>query len=178
MDVQQGGDTLRPDLATALPEVSADGLTYTFHIKSGLDYGPPFQTQEITSQGFMNALEREADPAASAQGYAFYYAPIQGFNADVTKETKDESLGGTLPISGVTAPDPHARDQAHRADRRLRIPHGDGGDRSYPRPAERKAGLHGTREGLRSVPRAERSVHVRGKPGRWTSRSRHPSRSR
>jgi peptide/nickel transport system substrate-binding protein len=91
-----GGDILKPDLATALPEISADGLTYTFHIKPGLDYGPPFQTEEITAQGFINALERESNPQASAQGYAFYYSPIVGF---------DTAKGGHIP--GLSSPDPH-----------------------------------------------------------------------
>jgi peptide/nickel transport system substrate-binding protein len=95
-DVNQGGDDLHPDLASDLPEVSTDGLTYTFHIKPGLMYGPPFQTEEITAQGFINALERESDAAASAEGYSFYYSVIEGFDA---------AKGGE--ISGLSAPDDH-----------------------------------------------------------------------
>jgi peptide/nickel transport system substrate-binding protein len=92
----EGGDELQPDLATALPEVSADGLTYTFTIKPGLHYAPPFEDEEITAQGFINALERESDSKASAQGYPFYYSPIVGF---------DDADGGE--IEGLSAPDPH-----------------------------------------------------------------------
>lgn len=93
---QNGGDVLQPDLATALPTVSSDGMTYTFHIKPGLMFAPPYQTTEITAQTFINALQRESDPKASAQGYAFYYSPIQGFDA---------AKGG--PISGLKAIDDH-----------------------------------------------------------------------
>src|SRR5712691_4221315 len=95
-DVNNGGDDLHPDLASDLPEVSTDGLTYTFHIKPGLMYGPPFQTEEITAQGFINALERESDAAASAEGYSFYYSVIDGFDA---------AKGGE--ISGLSSPDDH-----------------------------------------------------------------------
>src|SRR5262245_60319561 len=37
----RGGAELRPDLAREMPEVSADGLTWTFRIKSGIRYAPP-----------------------------------------------------------------------------------------------------------------------------------------
>ena len=36
----QGGLELRPDLAASLPEVSEDGLTYTFAIKPGVKFAP------------------------------------------------------------------------------------------------------------------------------------------
>ena len=39
----QGGADIFPDLAAAEPEVSADGLTWTFTIKPGVNYAPPFQ---------------------------------------------------------------------------------------------------------------------------------------
>jgi peptide/nickel transport system substrate-binding protein len=37
----EGGTQLRPDLATSMPEISADGRTWIFHIKPGIHYGPP-----------------------------------------------------------------------------------------------------------------------------------------
>jgi peptide/nickel transport system substrate-binding protein len=100
-EADQGGNDMQPDLATEAPTTqnggeSADGLTYTFHIKPGLMYAPPLQDTEITAQGFINALQRESDSKASAQGYPFYYSPIEGF---------DDADGG--PISGLSSPDPH-----------------------------------------------------------------------
>ena len=41
----EGGNTLQPDLATALPTVSSDGLTYTFKIRSGVHYA--FRRREM-----------------------------------------------------------------------------------------------------------------------------------
>ena len=39
----EGGSELQPDLATELPTVSEDGLTWTFTIKDGIAYGPPYR---------------------------------------------------------------------------------------------------------------------------------------
>ena len=47
--VADGGAELQPDLADGHPEISADGLTWTFHIKEGLKYAPPMQDVPITS---------------------------------------------------------------------------------------------------------------------------------
>ena len=45
-----------------IPEISADGLTWTFTLKSGLHYAPPLEEVEITAQDFVRAMERTADP--------------------------------------------------------------------------------------------------------------------
>ena len=43
-DTLHGGTSLHPDLATALPEISTDDLTWTFRLKTGIHYAPPFST--------------------------------------------------------------------------------------------------------------------------------------
>jgi peptide/nickel transport system substrate-binding protein len=93
----EGGSVLRPDLAASMPEVSPDGLTWTFRIKPGLRYGPPLEAVQITAQDFIRALEREANPQASEGGYSFYYSIVQGFD--------DFSAGTSSSISGLEAPD-------------------------------------------------------------------------
>ncbi len=45
----EGGAELRPDLADGLPEVSPDGLTWTFRLKPGIRYAPPFADREIVA---------------------------------------------------------------------------------------------------------------------------------
>ena len=97
--VEDGGGELKPDLATDLPTVSDDGLTYTFTIKPGIMYAPPLQDVEITAQDFIRALERESDPKASAGGYPFYYSVIEGFD--------DYGAGKADSITGLSAPDDH-----------------------------------------------------------------------
>ncbi|HXY72181.1 MAG TPA: ABC transporter substrate-binding protein [Actinomycetota bacterium] len=94
----QGGNQVYPDLATQNPTVSSDGLTWTFHMKSGLHYSPPLQSVEITSPDIVRALMRIGDPNVPS-GYPFYYDVIQGFS--------DYSAGKAKTISGLSTPDPH-----------------------------------------------------------------------
>jgi len=93
----EGGSDLMPDIASALPEVSSDGLTWTFTMKSGIFYSPPFQDVEVTSGDIVRAIERMADPEASVGGYPFYYSPIEGFD--------DFGAGEADSISGLQTPD-------------------------------------------------------------------------
>jgi peptide/nickel transport system substrate-binding protein len=94
-----GGSVLQPDLATELPTVSDDGLTWTFSVRSGITYAPPFQDAEITAADIVRAIEREADPKASAGGYSFYYSVIEGFDA--------MAAGDADSVSGLATPDAH-----------------------------------------------------------------------
>lgn len=97
----QGGSMVRPDLASGMPDVSADGLTWTFHLKRGVRYAPPLQDTEIVAQDFVRALLRAADPRANPSQYfgtySSYYSVIQGF-ADVAH-------GLSQSISGLSTPD-------------------------------------------------------------------------
>jgi peptide/nickel transport system substrate-binding protein len=93
---EEGGNDLVPDLAADLPEVSEDGLTWTFTIKDGVMFGPPYADQEIVAGDFINAMEREGNPDVGA-GYPFYYSIIEGFD--------EYSAGDADTISGMTAVD-------------------------------------------------------------------------
>ena len=109
------GTELFPDLASDLPQVSEDGLTWTFTLKPGLTYAPPLQDTPIVAQDFIRTMEREADPEAAAGGYSNYYAVIEGFT--------EFSEGEADSISGMTAVD----DQTLEV--RLTAPTGDFGYR-------------------------------------------------
>ncbi len=157
--VEDGGGELKPDLATDLPTVSDDGLTYTFTIKPGIMYAPPLQDVEITAQDFIRALERESDPKASAGGYPFYYSVIEGFD--------DYGAGKADAISGLSAPDDHTlivkiTDPAGDLPWRFTMP---ATAPIPPNPADPEARL-GVADGhtseLREIPREQRPVHVRG----------------
>jgi peptide/nickel transport system substrate-binding protein len=95
----EGGAEVKPDLATAMPETSADGLTWTFTLKPGIHYSPPLQDVEVTAPDFIRALEREACGECSTGGYSFYYSAIAGFD--------DFAAGHADSISGLEAPDDH-----------------------------------------------------------------------
>ena len=93
----QGGAEIHPDLAAAEPTVSEDGLTWTFTIKPGINYAPPFEDVTITANDFVTAIKRTANPKANVGGYSFYYSVIEGFD--------DYANGDADDISGITAVD-------------------------------------------------------------------------
>ena len=99
--VAEGGIDLRADLATDLPRVSADGLTYVFELKQGVTYSPPLDDVEVTAQDFVRALQRLSDPRVAAP-YAFYFSETGGLGGIVGFDAAD---GG--PIEGVSTLDDH-----------------------------------------------------------------------
>jgi peptide/nickel transport system substrate-binding protein len=100
LSTEQGGARLQPDLAAALPDVSADGLTWTIRLKTGLHYGPPLQAVEITARDFVRSLERLYSPALSA------ISPWPGLITDI-EGAAEYSQGKAATISGLEAPDAH-----------------------------------------------------------------------
>jgi peptide/nickel transport system substrate-binding protein len=89
------GNELVEDLAP-FPEVSADGLTYTFTLKDGVMFGPPL-SREITSADVEFAFRRIATESLVAQ-YAFYYTGL----IDGLEVGEDPGPGG---IPGIETPD-------------------------------------------------------------------------
>ncbi|HEY5317330.1 MAG TPA: ABC transporter substrate-binding protein [Solirubrobacteraceae bacterium] len=87
------GTEVVPDLATSLPTVSDNGLTYTFHLRSGVRFAPPVN-RPVTSHDIAYAFERMASVNQTAQ-YAFYYTVIKGFSVHP---------GPPTPISGISTP--------------------------------------------------------------------------
>jgi peptide/nickel transport system substrate-binding protein len=105
----QGGAELHPDLAVSMPEVSQDRLSWTFRLKQGLHYAPPFAHTEIKSQDIVRALERDLSPlprrVAHAIGsnlgsYRFYYM-------GVIAGAQEYAEGKADTISGLETPDDH-----------------------------------------------------------------------
>lgn len=90
------GTDLVPDLATSVPEPSADGLTYTFHLKPGIKFGPPVN-REITSSDVAYAFERlDSKPLVAEYGF-YFYGVVRGMTGAAPKPA---------PISGIETPDP------------------------------------------------------------------------
>ncbi len=82
--LREGGAFLQPDLAADYPEISADGLTWTFHLKAGLFYAPPMADTPIVSSDIIRALERtlRPDPFA-AEGDSHSFGPYAAYIGDV-----------------------------------------------------------------------------------------------
>lgn len=95
----EGGTALRPDIASEMPQVSRDGLTWTFQLKEGLRYAPPLDDVEITAADVVRSIQRAAASDVAASGYSTYYSVIQGF--------EDYAAGKTDSISGLEVIDPH-----------------------------------------------------------------------
>jgi peptide/nickel transport system substrate-binding protein len=105
----QGGAELHPDLATSLPEISDDRLTWTFHLKRGLHYAPPLASTEMKAQDIVRAIERDLSPTPkrvqNAVGsllgsHNFYFVDVIA-GARQFAERKADS------ISGLQTPDDH-----------------------------------------------------------------------
>jgi ABC-type transport system substrate-binding protein len=75
-------------------ETSKDGLTWTFHLRSGMTWsdGTP-----VTAEDYVYTVQRMADPATGFD-VTFYYGPIKNYT---------EATQGTVPVDqvGIAAPD-------------------------------------------------------------------------
>jgi ABC-type transport system substrate-binding protein len=95
---------LEPGLADGMPEVSEDGLVYTFRIRPGAMFaGPDFEPREVTAADVAYGMTRALDPQPAGAPFpswgAGYLLPILGateFNACAT------------PAEGETEADPDA----------------------------------------------------------------------
>jgi peptide/nickel transport system substrate-binding protein len=90
------GNQLVGDLATSVPQPTDNGLTYTYHLRSGVKFGPPIN-RAVTAKDVVYAMNRLADPKDGAE-YGFYYSVVKGFD--------DVVHGKAKTVSGVTAPNP------------------------------------------------------------------------
>jgi peptide/nickel transport system substrate-binding protein len=68
------GNEVIPDLAAEDPEISEDGVTYTFTIRDGVKFGPPL-SRNVTSADVEYAFKRIGTPSLVAQ-YGFYYLGV------------------------------------------------------------------------------------------------------
>jgi YVTN family beta-propeller protein len=75
------GSKLVPEVAAAMPRVSADGRTYTFTVRRGFRFSPP-SNQPVTAHAFQRALERFLSPTMQPQDeLAVLMANLAGYGA-------------------------------------------------------------------------------------------------
>jgi peptide/nickel transport system substrate-binding protein len=91
------GNQLIGDLATSVPKPTDGGLTYTYHLRKGIKFGPPVN-RVITSKDVAYALDRLANKDDGGE-YAFYYTVIKGWDAAAAAKTFKH-------VSGVSTPNP------------------------------------------------------------------------
>ena len=96
-----------PDLATAVPQASSDGLTYTFKLRQDVTFS---NGDKFTSKDVLYSWNR----AAAMQGsYSTNLAPIDGYDTVAKNKASGAALEALLEkndpsvtLTGLTAPDP------------------------------------------------------------------------
>jgi len=94
MGYEPGTTNLVPDLAAAMPEISADGKTYTFKLRTGVKF---HNGREVTADDVKYSIERAVDPATKSPGASFF-SMIEGYDA--------ASTGKSSTLSGIQVVDP------------------------------------------------------------------------
>jgi ABC-type oligopeptide transport system substrate-binding subunit len=86
------GWQLQPEVATAMPDVSPDGRTYTFTIRPGYRFSPPTD-DPVTAETFRYSIERALSPKlGDFQPGAFLVGDIEGEQA--FRDGKAEHISG------------------------------------------------------------------------------------
>lgn len=103
------GWELQPEVAAAMPEVSTDGLTYTFTIREGYAFSPP-SNEPITAETYRYSIERALSPALGPNATAIeFLADIAGAEAFHSGEAASvsglEAEGDTLTVT-LSQPSP------------------------------------------------------------------------
>jgi len=96
------GNVLIPCLATEVPSaanggISADGLTYTFHLRKGVKFQPPVN-REVTAQDFKYSFERMMT-TPRAPGISFYMGVV---GADAFIHKKATEISGFKAVDDYT----------------------------------------------------------------------------
>jgi len=100
---------LVPSAAVAMPDVSSDGRTYTFHIRKGIYFtdDPAFKgaRRELTAQDFAYSIRRFFDPK-NRSPYAFLFTgKIVGLDELAAKAKAGAQFDYDVPVAGLQMPD-------------------------------------------------------------------------
>lgn len=104
---------LKPNLAESMPEVSEDGMTYTFKIKKGVMFHdneafPNGKGRELVAQDFVYSLKRLADPKLQGLGWWLLNERIVGLNewrekySELPEVNYDEEVEGLKALDKYT----------------------------------------------------------------------------
>lgn len=100
---------LIPQIATAMPEVSADGLTYTIHIKKGIYFTPDpvfkGKPRELTAYDYAYSFKRLLDPTLRSPNSWLLENKIEGMDALVQSANKTGKFNYDQSVSGLQTPD-------------------------------------------------------------------------
>jgi oligopeptide transport system substrate-binding protein len=102
---------LQPRTAEKLPEISADGKTYTFKIKPGIYFTPDTafngQRRELVAADYVYSIKRLLDPAVKAQWQFLVDGKLEGGDALRDEAKRTGAFDYDKPIPGLEARDRH-----------------------------------------------------------------------
>jgi ABC-type transport system substrate-binding protein len=97
---------LRPNIATAMPEISADQRTYTFHLRPGIYFtpDPAFKgvKREMTAQDVVYSITRLYDPALKSPWSYMFDGKLEGDEALKKQFSYDTAIPGLQAIDRST----------------------------------------------------------------------------
>jgi ABC-type transport system substrate-binding protein len=100
---------LKPNTLASMPEISADGLTYTLRVKPGIYFNddPAFngKKRELVAEDYVYTMKRLLDPKMAAPLLAEVEGYIVGSDEALAKARKDNRLDYDAPIEGLKALD-------------------------------------------------------------------------
>jgi oligopeptide transport system substrate-binding protein len=100
---------LIPKTAAAMPEVSADGLTYTIKLKKGIYFAddPVFggKKRELTSYDYAYSFKRLLDPVISSPNSWLFDGRIKGFEPLIKEAEKTRQFNYDRAFEGIQTPD-------------------------------------------------------------------------
>lgn len=100
---------LVPRTAVALPEVSADGLTYTIRIQKGIYFAadPVFKgkKRELTSADYVYTFKRLLDPNLHSPNSWLLDGRILGIDTVLKQAAKTGKFNYDQPVAGLQTPD-------------------------------------------------------------------------
>ena len=100
---------LVPNTAAALPEVSADRLTWTIKVRPGIYFAddPAFKghRRELTAADYVYSLKRVLDPAMRSNSLTAYEGRFVGADAVVARARQTGKFDYDAPIEGLRALD-------------------------------------------------------------------------
>ena len=99
------GWSLRPEVPASMPDVSADGRTYTFTVRPGYRFSPP-SNEHVTAETFRHSIERAIGIGGNGRYVLFDIVGEAEFLAgDADRITGLRASGDNLTIE-LTAPSP------------------------------------------------------------------------
>ena len=96
---------VKPNTLTAMPEVSADGRTYTFHVKPGIFFAddPAFggRKRELVAADYIYSLKRMLDPKVRGSQIAEIEPYVVGADRAAEAARKSNHFDYDAPIEGL-----------------------------------------------------------------------------